>query len=64
LPYCGADPVRNYNEQGDLIGHRPTSEICKKNMGVIKYLLSLLKKNDSNLNRIFWSWIIRKPIEE
>ena len=64
LPYCGADPVRNYNEQGDLIGHRPTSEICKKNMGVIKHLLSLLKKNDSNLNRIFWSWILRKPIEE
>lgn len=64
LPYCGADPVRNYNEQGDLVGHRPTSEICKKNMGVIKHLLSLLKKNDSDLNRIFWSWIIRKPIEE
>ncbi len=64
LPYCGADPVRNYNEQGDLIGHRPTSEICKKNMGVIKHLLSLLKKNDSNLNKVFWSWILRKPIEE
>ena len=64
LPYCGADPVRNYNEQGDIIGNRPTSEICKKNMGVIKHILSLLKKNDSNLNRIFWSWILRKPIEE
>lgn len=64
LPYCGADPVRNYNEQGDLIGYRPTSEICKKNMGVIKHLLSLLKKNDKNLNRVFWSWILRKPIEE
>ncbi len=63
LPYCGADPVRNYSEQSDLIGHRPTSEICKKNMDVIKHLLSLLKKNDSNLNRVFWSWILRKPIE-
>lgn len=62
LPYCGADPVRNYNEQGDLIGHRPTSEICKKNMGVIKHLLSLLKKNDDTLNKIFWSWITRKTL--
>jgi len=64
LPYCGADPVRNYNEQSDIIGHRPTSEICKKNKVAIKYLLSLLRKNDSEINRIFWSWILRKPIEE
>lgn len=63
LPYCGADPVRNYNEQGDIIGHRPTSEICKKNMGIIKHLLSILRKNDSEINKIFWSWILRKPID-
>jgi His-Xaa-Ser system radical SAM maturase HxsB len=63
LPYCGADPVRNYNEQGDIIGHRPTSEICKKNMGIIKYILSILRKNDPEINKIFWSWILRKPIE-
>ncbi|MFW6016972.1 MAG: His-Xaa-Ser system radical SAM maturase HxsB [bacterium] len=63
LAYCGADPVRNYNEQGDLIGHRPSSDICKKNMSIIKYLHSLLRKNDSQLNKIFWSWINRKPVD-
>ena len=62
LSYCGADPVRNYSEQKDIIGHRPTSEICKKNEGIIKHLHSLLKQNDSEINRIFWSWILRKPL--
>lgn len=30
-PYCGADPVRNMSEQGDVIGFRPTNEMCMKN---------------------------------
>jgi len=64
LSYCGADPVRNYNEQGDVIGNRTKSEICLKNKSTIKYLLSLLQKNDKDINRVFWSWITRKTIEE
>lgn len=56
-PYCGADPVRNYSEQGDMIGHRPTNEMCKKNKAIIHYLFELLEKNDPEINRIFWSWI-------
>lgn len=56
-PYCGADPVRNYSEQGDMIGHRPTSDMCKKNKAIMHYLLELLKKHDPEINRIFWSWI-------
>lgn len=62
LPYCGADPVRNYSEQGDIIGNRTISEICYKNKSIIKYLLSLLYQNDKDINRIFWSWITRKSI--
>jgi His-Xaa-Ser system radical SAM maturase HxsB len=61
-PFCGADPVRNYSEQGDIVGHRPTSESCKKNKEVIKFLLSLIKKNDPKINNIFWSWITKKSI--
>ncbi|MDR3093618.1 MAG: His-Xaa-Ser system radical SAM maturase HxsB, partial [Bacteroidales bacterium] len=38
-PFCGADPVRNFSEQGDIAGHRPTSDSCKKNKAIIKYLL-------------------------
>ena len=62
LSYCGADPVRNYNEQKDIIGNRTISEICLKNKSIIKHLLSLLRKNDEEINRIFWSWITRKSL--
>jgi His-Xaa-Ser system radical SAM maturase HxsB len=61
-PFCGADPVRNYSEQGDLIGHRPTSDVCRKNKGIFKVLFELLKKNDPRYNQVFWSWINRKPL--
>ena len=56
-PYCGADPVRNLSEQGDIVGHRPTNEMCKKNKAIIHYLFELLKKKDLETNRVFWSWI-------
>jgi His-Xaa-Ser system radical SAM maturase HxsB len=56
-PYCGADPVRNYSEQGDIVGHRPSSSQCKKNRAIMIYLFELLKKHDPEINRIFWSWI-------
>ncbi len=56
-PYCGADPVRNMSEQGDMIGYRPTNEMCKKTKAIITYLFELLKKQDPEINRVFWSWI-------
>lgn len=56
-PYCGADPVRNMSEQGDMVGFRPTNEMCKKNKAIFHYLFELIKKNDPEINRIFWSWI-------
>ena len=56
-PYCGADPVRNMSEQGDMVGHRPTNEMCKKNKAIMHYLFELLQKHDPEINRIFWSWI-------
>ena len=59
--YCGADPVRNYSEQGDIVGNRPTSDTCKKNKEIIKHLLGLIRKNDDAINRVFWSWINRQP---
>ena len=55
--YCGADPVRNYSEQNDIIGHRPTSNICKKNMSIIKHIINLIKEDNYETKKIFWSWI-------
>ena len=43
-PYCGADPVRNTSEQGDMIGFRPTNEMCRKTKITIHYLFELLEK--------------------
>lgn len=56
-PYCGADPVRNMSTQGDIIGFRPKSEMCKKTTSIIHYLFELLEKKDPEINKIFWSWL-------
>ncbi|HPW96752.1 MAG TPA: His-Xaa-Ser system radical SAM maturase HxsB [Paludibacteraceae bacterium] len=61
-PFCGADPVRNFSEQGDIVGHRPTSEMCRKTKEIITFLLELIKKNDSKINQVFWSWITKQSI--
>jgi His-Xaa-Ser system radical SAM maturase HxsB len=63
-PYCGSDPVRNYSEQGDIIGHRPTCDFCKKHMGIMKHLFELIHINEDDIMDVFWSWITRRPLEE
>jgi His-Xaa-Ser system radical SAM maturase HxsB len=60
--YCGADPVRNYSEQGDIVGHPSKSDICRRNKRIMRYLLELIKKNDKNIDNVLWSWIERRPI--
>src|SRR5262249_31236305 len=60
-PGCGADPVENYAKQADIVGHRPTSDFCRRNMGVMKHLLGLYHRGDDELRRIFWSWVNNTP---
>jgi uncharacterized protein len=55
-PYCGSDPVFNYATQGDVVGHRPTSDFHKKNLFVIRHLLDLYH-SDETARRIFWAWV-------
>jgi His-Xaa-Ser system radical SAM maturase HxsB len=62
--YCGADPIRNFSTQGDITGHRPTNEFCKKNMAIIKYLFELIIENNDDVMDVFWSWITKRPLEE
>jgi uncharacterized protein len=59
--YCGADPVENLATQGDIFGHRPTSNFCKRNMEIIKHLIRLYEGNDPFIRRLFWSWIHNIP---
>jgi uncharacterized protein len=54
--FCGADPIFNYATQGDMVGHRPTSDFHKKNLFIIKYLLELYY-SDPAVRRIFWAWV-------
>lgn len=58
--YCGADPVRYYHTQGDLVGHRPTSDFHIRNYLIMRYLFELLRKDDPNIMNVFWSWITNR----
>lgn len=54
--YCGADPVFNHATQGDMVGYRPTSVFCQKNMAIIQHLL-LLMDGDRRIKNIFNNWV-------
>lgn len=60
--FCGADPVRNYVEQGDIIGNCHRSDICKRNKAVINHILNLLKNDDGKIADVFWSWTTRRRL--
>jgi uncharacterized protein len=61
--FCGADPILNYAMQGDMIGHRPTSEFHKKNFFLIKHLLTLYH-SDPIVRKIFWAWVHNRPVNQ
>lgn len=54
--YCGADPIHNHATQGDMLGYRPTSTFCHKNMEIIRYLIELMD-SDKRIKEIFESWV-------
>jgi uncharacterized protein len=55
-PYCGADPTFNWATQSDIVGHRPTSEFCRRQMGIFTYLFDQLRGGDAFIRRLFLSW--------
>jgi sulfatase maturation enzyme AslB (radical SAM superfamily) len=54
--YCGADPIHNHATQGDMVGYRPTSTFCQKNMEIIRHLIELMD-SDKKIRKIFESWV-------
>lgn len=58
VPLCGADPVDHYARQGDLIGHRPSSDFCRKQMGFFDLLLERMETADSTERRILENWVL------
>jgi His-Xaa-Ser system radical SAM maturase HxsB len=59
LPYCGADPIFHWRTQGDVVGHRPTSFFCQKNMGIFRHLFELLRGDDMFVRDLLMSWATR-----
>ena len=61
--YCGADPVRNYRTEGDFYGNRASERsFCRRNMGLIRHLLTLVDSADDELERIFWAWVTQDDV--
>jgi len=58
VPFCGADPVLHWATQGDLVGHRPTSAFCRRNMGIIRHLFELLRGDDDFVKQLLTSWAV------
>lgn len=54
--YCGAEPVFHHATQGDFVGHKPTSEFCRRQMAIFEELLGLMD-SDPQAARIFRSWV-------
>lgn len=57
MPYCGADPIRNYLETGSVYGKRPGYPFCIKHKAIFSHLFDLILKNDSKVMNVLWSWI-------
>lgn len=55
-PYCGSDPVFHHATQGDVVGFKPTSDFCGKNMFIIRHLIKLLE-DDAEAATILRSWV-------
>lgn len=55
-PYCGADPDFHHTTQGDIVGHRPTSAFCRRNMEIIRHLICLLE-DDPGAAAILRRWV-------
>ncbi len=62
--WCGADPVRNYATQGDMVVHKPTDDFCKKNMHIIQYLLEKVVFGNEDTKDVFWSWITKRHLNQ
>lgn len=55
-PWCGSDPVYHHTTQRDLVGRKPISGFCKRNMGLFRHLISVMREDDET-RRIFLSWV-------
>lgn len=58
VPMCGADPIEHYSRQGDEFGHRPTSDFCKRQMGMFDLLLKRFETGTPADRRVLEQWAL------
>lgn len=54
-PWCGADPVFHWRQHHDMVGRKPESEFCQRNMHIFRGLISRMEK-DPFVRRLFIRW--------
>ena len=54
-PFCGADPVFHHATQGDVVGRKPESAFCQRNMAIFKHLIRLMR-SDPFISDLFRRW--------
>ena len=54
--WCGADPARHYATQHDFIGHKATSDFCKRHKAIFDFLIEKLEQDEETRNVLF-SWV-------
>ena len=61
LPYCGADPIFHAAQHGDPVGHRPTSDFCKRQTALFQILFAYLACAEPEPLRVLMAWLGRRP---
>jgi len=59
MPFCGSDPVFHWATQGDVVGHKPTSAFCARNMATIRHLFELLRGTDRFTRDLLTRWAVQ-----
>lgn len=54
-PWCGADPVFHWRQHHDMVGRKPESEFCQRNMHIFRGLISRMEK-DHFVRSLFIRW--------
>jgi His-Xaa-Ser system radical SAM maturase HxsB len=57
-PYCGADPVFHHATSGDVLGRKPDSAFCTRNMSIFELLLTKYHA-DPHVRDLLHSWSYR-----
>ncbi|MDQ7989632.1 MAG: His-Xaa-Ser system radical SAM maturase HxsB [Candidatus Dactylopiibacterium sp.] len=54
-PWCGADPVFHWRQHQDMVGRKPESEFCQRNMHIFRGLIARMEQ-DPFVRRLFTRW--------